>query len=65
MNDYCGLSLDEVRALSPDLSKLRRVEIDNHTWIFIDTNRDPKEAKRKYIKELKFWRTKHDDDYDY
>ena len=62
MNDYCGLSLDEVRALSPDLSKLRRVEIDNHTWIFIDPNRDPKEAKRKYIKELKFWRTKHDDD---
>ena len=28
----------------------------------IDPNRDPKEAKRKYIKELKFWRTKHDDD---
>ena len=63
MTDYCGLSLDEVRALSPDLSKLRRVEIDNHTWIFIDLNRDPKEAKRKYIKELKFWREKHDDDY--
>lgn len=63
MTDYCGLSLDEVRALSRDLSKLRRVEIDNHTWIFIDPNRDPKEAKRKYIKELKFWRTKHDDNY--
>ena len=46
MNDYCGLSLDEVRALSPDLSRLRRVEIDNHTWIFIDPDRDPKEAKR-------------------
>ena len=63
MNDYCGLSLDEVRALSPDLSRLRRVEIDDHTWIFIDPDRDPKEAKRKYIKEIKFWRTKHDADY--
>ena len=62
MNDYCGLSVDEVRALSPNLSKLRRVEIDSHTWIFIDPSRNPKEAKRKYIKELKFWRTKHDDD---
>ena len=62
MNDYCGLSVDEVRALSPDLSKLQRVEIDNHTWIIIDPSRDPKEAKRKYIKELKFWREKHDDD---
>ena len=62
MNDYCGLSLDEVRELSPDLSKLRRVAIDNHTWIFIDPSRDPKEAKRKYIKEIKFGRTKHDDD---
>ena len=63
MNDYCGLSVDEVRALSPDLSRLRRVEIDNHTWIFIDPSRNPKEAKRKYIKELKFWRAKHDDNY--
>lgn len=62
MNDYCGLSLDEVRALSPDLSRLRRVEIDNHTCIFIDPSRGPKEAKKKYVKELKFWRTKHDDD---
>ena len=62
MNDYCGLSVDEVRALSPDLSKLRRVEIDSHTWIFIGPNRDPKETKKKYVKELKFWRTKHDDD---
>ena len=61
-HEYCGLSLDEVRALSPNLSKLRRVAIDDHTWIFIDPDRDPKEAKRKYIKEIKFWRTKHDDD---
>ena len=62
-HEYCGLSLEKVRALSPDLTKLRRVEIDDHTWIFIDPDRDPKEAKRKYIKEIKFWRTKHDDDY--
>lgn len=62
-HEYCGLSLEEVRALSPNLTKLRRVEIDDHTWIFIDPSRDPKEAKRKYIKEIKFWRTKHDDDY--
>uniref|UniRef100_UPI0040561C28 hypothetical protein n=1 Tax=Alistipes sp. TaxID=1872444 RepID=UPI0040561C28 len=61
-NEYCGLSVDEVRALSPDLSRLRRVEIDNHTWIFIDPDRDPKEAKRKYIENLKFWREKHDED---
>lgn len=62
MNDYCGLSVDEVRTLSPDLSKLRRVEIDSYTWIFINPSRDPKEAKKKYVKELKFWREKHDDD---
>ena len=62
-HEYCGLSLEEVRALSPDLTKLRRVKIDDHTWIFIDPNRDPIEAKRKHIKEIKFWRTKHDDDY--
>lgn len=62
MNDYCGLSVDEVRVLSPDLSRLRRVEIDNHTWIFIDPSRDPKEVKKKYVKELKFWREMHNED---
>ena len=62
MNDYCGLSVDEVRALSPDLSRLRRVEIDSHTWIFIDPLRDAEEARKRFIKELKFWREKHDDD---
>ena len=61
-NEYCGLSLDEVRALSPDLSKLQRVQIEDHTWIFIHSDRDPKEAKKKYIENLKFGRKQHNED---
>lgn len=63
-HEYCGLSLDEVRAKSPDLSRLQRVAIDDHTWLFIDPARDPKEAKQKYIQNLNRYRKIHLDDED-
>ena len=63
-NDYCGLSETELVEVRNRHRHFVPVRIDDRTTILIDPSRDPKEAKRKYIKELKFWRTKHfNDDY--
>ncbi len=48
-NENCGLTLEEVRARSPDLSKLARVQIDRNTIIFFDPQRTTADKiKNKY-----------------
>ena len=61
-NDYCGLTDAQLAEVRERHRHFVPVRVDDRTTILIDPSRDPKEAKRKYIKELKFWRTKHDDD---
>ena len=35
------------------------VRVDDRTTIFIDPLRDAEEARKRFIKDLKFWRNKH------
>ena len=37
---------------SPDLSKLQRVRIDNSTCIYIDPDKDPVLAKKRFIDKM-------------
>lgn len=58
-NDYCGLSdakLAEIRECHRHLAPVR---IDDRTTIFIDPSKDKVEARKRFIKNVKFWRTKH------
>lgn len=61
-NDFCGLSdtmLAEVRHRHRHYVPVR---VDANTTIFIDPSRNVEEAKKKFIKELKYWRIKHYND---
>lgn len=61
-NDFCGLSdtmLAEVRQRHRHYVPVR---VDANTTIFIDPSRNVEEAKKKFIKELKYWRIKHYND---
>jgi len=37
---------------SPDLTKLQKVKIDNSTCIYIDPDKDPVLAKKRFIEKL-------------
>ncbi|MFI3293665.1 MAG: hypothetical protein SNI70_09130 [Rikenellaceae bacterium] len=48
-NENCGLTLEEVRARSPDLTKLSSVRVDRNTVIFFDpTKTTAEKIKNKY-----------------
>ncbi|MFR9546717.1 MAG: hypothetical protein SNJ29_14245 [Rikenellaceae bacterium] len=46
-NENCGLTLEEVRARRPDLTKLASVRIDRNTIIFFDPQRTTADKIRK------------------
>lgn len=58
-NDYCGLSEVELAEVRERHRHFVPVRVDDRTTIFIDPLRDAEEAKKRFIKEVKFWRNKH------
>lgn len=62
-NDFCGLSDAELAEIRERHRHFAPVRVDDRTTIFIDPSRNVEEAKKRFVKELKFWREKHNDDY--
>ena len=62
-NDFCGLSDAELAEVRERHRHFVPIRIDDRTAIFIDPSRNVEEARKRFVKELKFWREKHDDDY--
>lgn len=58
-NDFCGLSDAELAEVRERYRHFAPVRVDDRTTIFIDPLRDAEEAKKRFIKEVKYWRTKH------
>ena len=58
-NDYCGLSEVELAEVRERHRHFVPVRVDNRTTIFIDPSRNVEEARKRFIKDLKFWRNKH------
>ena len=61
-SDYCGLSPSQIEEVKERHRHFVPIRVDERTIIFIDHDRDAEEAKKKFIKELKHWRTKHYND---
>ncbi len=40
--------------VSPDVTKMQEVRIDNRTKIYIGIDEDPKQAKERYLARLEF-----------
>lgn len=58
-SDYCGLTDAELAEVRERHRHFVPVRIDDRTTIFIDPARDAEDAKKRFIKEVKYWRTKH------
>lgn len=58
-NDYCGLSEAQLAEVRERHRHFVPVQVDDRTTIFIDPLRDAEEARKRFIKDLKFWRNKH------
>ena len=61
-NNYCGLSEVELAEVRERHRHFVPVRVDDRTTIFIDPMRDAEEARKRFIKELQFWRKKHFND---
>lgn len=58
-NDYCGLSEVELAEVRERHRHFVPVRVDDRTTIYIDPSRNVEEARKRFIKEVKYWRTKH------
>lgn len=58
-NHYCGLSEAELAEVRERHRHFVPVRVDDRTTIFIDPLRDAEEAKKQFVKNVQFWRTKH------
>lgn len=58
-NNYCGLSEAELAEVRERHRHFVPVRVDDRTTIFIDPSRNFEEARKRFIKDLKFWRNKH------
>lgn len=56
---FCGLSDAELAEVRERHRHFVPVRVDDHTTIFIDPLRDAEEARKRFVKEVKYWRTKH------
>ena len=50
MNEYCNLTSEEIRSISPDLSKMYPVRIDERTIVYIKRAKDAEKARSKWLK---------------
>lgn len=58
-HNFCGLSDSELVEIRERHRHFVPVRVDDRTTIFIDPMRDAEEARKRFIKNVKFWRTKH------
>ena len=58
-NNYCGLSEAELADIRERHRHFVPVQVDDRTTIYIDPSKDKEEARKRFIKNVKFWRTKH------
>ena len=58
-HNFCGLSDAELAEVRERHRHFIPVRIDDRTTIFIDPSRNVEEARKRFIKEVKYWRTKH------
>lgn len=61
-NDFCGLTDAELAEVRERHRHFVPVRIDDRTTILIDPSKDKEEARKRFIKNVKFWRTKHFND---
>ena len=58
-HNYCGLSEAELAEVRERHRHFVPVRIDDRTTIFIDPSKDKEEAKKRFIKNVEFWRKRH------
>ena len=58
-HNYCGLSEVELAEVRERHRHYVPVRVDDRTTIFIHPSKDKEEARKRFIKEVKYWRTKH------
>jgi len=58
-NHFCGLTDAELAEVRERHRHYVPVRVDDRTTIYIDPSRNVEEAKKRFIKDLKFWRNKH------
>ena len=58
-HNFCGLTDAELAEVRERHRHFVPVRVDDRTTIFIDPSKDAEEAKKRFIKEVKFWRNKH------
>ena len=58
-HNFCGLSDAELAEVRERHRHFVPVRVDDRTTIYIDPSKDKEEARKRFIKDLKFWRTKH------
>ena len=58
-NDFCGLSEAQLAEVRERHRHFVPVRVDDRTTIFINPSRNVEEARKRFIKDLKFWRNKH------
>lgn len=58
-HNYCGLSEVELAEVRERHRHYVPVRVDDRTTIFIDPSKDKEEAKKRFIKNVEFWRKRH------
>lgn len=58
-HNFCGLSEAELAEVRQRHRHFVPVRVDDRTTIFIAPSKDKEEARKRFIKDLKFWRNKH------
>ena len=61
-HNFCGLTDAELADVRERHRHFVPVRVDDRTTIFIDPSKDKEEARKRFIKNVKFWRTKHFND---
>lgn len=61
-HSYCDLTDAELTVVRERYRHFVPIRIDDCTIIYIDPSRDVEEAKKKFIRALIYWRTKHIND---
>ena len=59
IHNYCGLTDAQLAEVRERHRHFAPVRIDDRTTIFIDPSRNVEEARKRFIKEVKYWRKKH------
>lgn len=58
-HNFCGLSDAQLAEVRERHRHFVPVRVNDRTTIFIAPSKDKEEARKRFIKEVKYWRTKH------